>query len=247
MTRQDEPWYRTAFDGDYLDIYAHRTDEAARTEVAWLQNHWNLEPGSHLLDLACGNGRHAAAWEARGIDVVGADLSSLLLGRARERGLNHARFLRADMACLPFSRAFDAVTSFFTSFGYFESREEDRSVLEEIYRVLVPGGLFSIDFLNASMVKASLVPESESRRGTTTLRQFRSISSDGTRVEKRIEVFDENELVRTSRESVRLYDRTDIELLLAEAGFEIDQIFGALDGRPWSDEAPRLVVTSRSK
>lgn len=45
--------------------------------------------------------------------------------------------------CLPFRPgSFRAVTNFFTSFGYFQDAEDDRTVLSEARRVLARGGCF---------------------------------------------------------------------------------------------------------
>ena len=108
-----------------------------------------------MLDLACGAGRHTAALRRRGYRALGVDLSLTLLARMR-RGLPR---VAGDMRRLPFAaESFDWVLNFFTSFGYFERERENFRVLEEIVRVLAPGGRFLIDLMNPEPVLADLKP-----------------------------------------------------------------------------------------
>ena len=89
-----------------------------------------------VLDLACGTGRHTEALRGRGFRALGVDLSLTLL--ARRPGLPR---VGGDMRRLPFAGgSFDWVLNFFTSFGYFESERENFRVLQEVVRVLAPGG-----------------------------------------------------------------------------------------------------------
>ena len=97
----EAPWYDVAFRAGYLHLYAHRTDERALAEVEFVTRHLSPMAGALVLDLCCGNGRHAAAMTARGAQVIGLDYSEDLLCHARTRNLSGAKFLRADMMPLP--------------------------------------------------------------------------------------------------------------------------------------------------
>ena len=243
-------WYRDSVGEDYLEVYAHRDDRQGSAEAMSLVKLLDLDAGTRLLDLACGTGRHSAALAIGGFDVVGIDLSAPLLERARERPVDGASFriVRGDMRRLPFADgSFGAVTSLFTSFGYFPTREEDGRVLSGIARVLEPGGRFLLDFLNAPLVIRELVPRSEEVTDARRIVQSRSIHPDGPRVEKKIEVFREgsDEPARVFHESVRLYDRADLTDLLREAGLEVDGAYGSFRGEAHTDTSPRTILTAR--
>lgn len=109
-----------------------------------------LAPGQRVLDLGCGEGRHAIAVNAvDGLDVVGVDLSPADLATARER---HRDFrgnaaddgaaplfglLVGDALRLPFADAcFDVVICS----EVLEHIPDFRAALREIARVLKPGG-----------------------------------------------------------------------------------------------------------
>nr|HMS57161.1 methyltransferase domain-containing protein [Fimbriimonadaceae bacterium] len=55
-----------------------------RFEVDFLVELFDLLPGSHLLDMGCGTGRHAIEFAKRGFKVTGVDLSEGMLAVARK-------------------------------------------------------------------------------------------------------------------------------------------------------------------
>jgi SAM-dependent methyltransferase len=69
-----------------------------------------LEPGSRVLDAACGTGRVGWLLHRAGFSVVGCDISVAMMTVARRR-LGGVPFLQTDVTALPFATAsFDAVT-----------------------------------------------------------------------------------------------------------------------------------------
>src|SRR4051812_5345684 len=104
-----------------------------------------LPSGSRILDVPCGQGRHAHLLAEAGFDVDGLDYSPDLLRIARKRGTGRTlRYTRGDMRKMParWSGRFDAVLNLFTSFGFFVDPADDARVVREIARVLKPGGCF---------------------------------------------------------------------------------------------------------
>jgi SAM-dependent methyltransferase len=97
-----------------------------------------------VLDVPCGQGRHAHLLAEAGFRVDGLDYSAHLIDRARARGTGPTlKYTRGDMRKLParWSGRFDAVVNLFTSFGFFASPSDDAVVVQEFARVLAPGGV----------------------------------------------------------------------------------------------------------
>lgn len=233
------PWFRRWFGETYLEVYPHRDREEASEAVELFRRASGVSPGGRVLDLACGAGRHLAPLERAGYRPVGLDLSRPLLRRAA-RAFD-GPLVRGDMRALPLAGGrFDAVVQFFTSFGYFETRQEDRTVVEEVRRVLREQGAFLMDFMNAERVREQLVPRDEERRAGRTIRQRRWL--EGDRVVKRIEVEDESGETEVFHERVRLYEPHELERMLEAAGLEVRERYGGYSGRPFDAGAFRLLL-----
>jgi SAM-dependent methyltransferase len=231
-------WFEQWFGDEYLRAYAHRDDDDAERLVGLLDGLGVTGAGRRVLDLACGPGRHTAALARRGARVVGLDLSSALLRAAREAGAE--RLVRADMRGLPFrDGAFDAVLNLFTSFGYFAADAEHATVLGDVARVLRRGGLFVLDFLNAPAVRAGLVPRDERTVDGSVVVQERWLSADGRFVHKRIQV---GARAKVFAERVRLYERAELEAMMASHGLRAIRAAGDYEGAPHGPHSERLIL-----
>jgi len=235
-----EPWFVEAFRAAYLDVYPHRTLDAARREAKFLVE---LGVRGRVLDVCCGSGRHCAALRELGVSAFGLDLSRDLLGRARSFASElGGRLLCGDARALPIASArLDAVVSLFSSFGYFGA-SGDRAMLLEVGRVLAPGGRFVVDLMNPAHVRATLVPRSVTERNGITVEEARSLTDGGRRVQKEVELRARDGSTTSWREDVRLYEAAELAPWLAEAGLHLRASHGDFDGSPASASAPRQIL-----
>jgi len=102
-----------------------------------------LKHGDRVLDLGCGNGRLRTSLDARvipGGNYYGLDISEELLRIARGK-YPHDHFFHGDFACeLPFGKENFEVVTAIASFHHLLTRREQLRFLEEVRRVLKPGG-----------------------------------------------------------------------------------------------------------
>jgi SAM-dependent methyltransferase len=235
------PWYDSAFERGYLELYPHRDLSAARAEIAGLVARG---VGGRVLDLGCGFGRHLRALREHGLAALGLDRSTELLRHA-DASLA-GRLVRGDFRALPFrAQHFDAVLMLFSSFGYFEDGENART-LGELARVLAPGGLALLDVMNPTRIRATLVPESFTRRGALEIHERRRLERGGTRVVKEVRLVAEGGAERSWREDVRLYEPDELASLLAAAGLRALRTEGDFDGRAFGPDAPRQIIWARA-
>ncbi|MCC6488922.1 MAG: methyltransferase domain-containing protein [Candidatus Hydrogenedentes bacterium] len=235
-------WYEDAFGEAYEIIYAHRSVEAAEPEARFAVETLRLGRSDLMLDLGCGTGRHLVHLFKHAGACVGLDYSPALLRRARNVLPQEVGLVRADMRAIPLTSAFTAVTSFFTSFGYFLDREENLRVVQEVARVLRPGGRFLIDHANATHVERALEPEGTRRHGSFEIRETRWIDAATRRVNKTTRLFRDGRELERTEESVQLYSQTELRSLLAEAGLRVEAVYGDYEGSPLDDARPRMLM-----
>lgn len=251
----DDPWFVQAFDRTWLRLYAHRDDAEAVAAAPHITRHLGLTVGDRVLDVGCGGGRYARALADSGLRVTGVDLSADLLEVAREKSPylpGKPDFYQRDIRKLPFHGQFDGAISMFTSFGYFDRREDDLAIFRGVRRGLVADSRFLVDFFNADQVRADLVASEERNDGTMAVSLERRIADGpfGPCVFKRIHARDavSGRELASFEERVRLYTADEVEALLEEAGFTlVGDRMGHVDGSPFDARAPRFVrVAERS-
>lgn len=245
----DPHWYETFFEGDWLELAVDHDEPLTRAEVDFLIEKLHLQPGARVLDLACGHGRHAVELADRGFSVTGADISEPALAVARERAAQRGvelDLVRLDMRELDAESAFGGVCNFASAFGYYPREEDDRQVLERVARCLVPGGRFLIETMNQQWLARNFSPRArrtlengtvvveERRYDAATSRSsatWKLVRADGTRSEM--------------RHSMRIYTCPELCGMLAEAGLEVDGVWGGVDGADHSIDRRRLIVRAR--
>jgi SAM-dependent methyltransferase len=231
--KRSKPWFEEVFDEDYLRTLPFMRADQTLREVEFISDALRIAPGSEILDIACGYGRHAIELVQRGYNVTGLDLSLPLLLRAADESKRRAlsvNFVHADMREMAFEKQFDGAYSMLTSFGYFDE-DTNLRVAERIGRALKPGARFLLDVVNRDYVVSDLpmrvwwegtgcvvLEEVDFNFHTSRIVTHRSIVfEDGRQLEQEI--------------SVRAYSLHEIGRLLRQAGFRVMDVSGGLNTR----------------
>ena len=207
-----------------------------------------LPVGARILDVPCGQGRHAHLLAEAGYNVEGVDYSTHLLDIARKRGVGpNLHYTLGDMRTLPpkWRGKFDAVVNLFTSFGFFAHPREDARVISEFARVLKPGGV--------------LVWHGGSRDGVMArfLAKDWWTTTDGTLIAQERE-FDplsgkltvHSEWKRGGKSGkrthhIRLYTATRLAELCSDAGLIVEQVFDGWADRPLRRTSSEMLLVAR--
>jgi SAM-dependent methyltransferase len=238
------PWYESWFDSPhYQTLYAHRDAGEAAAFIDRLLTRLPLAPGSRVLDLDCGTGRHARQLAAHGHSVLGVDLSSASIHAAKQHETHALWFRRQDMRLPLGVRAFDAVFNLFTSFGYFEDPADDLAVVENIVRALTPRGWLVLDYLNARVAERDLRTSEILERDGTVFQINRW--ADATHLFKRIEIVAGGP-PRVFVERVAKFTLADFRFLFELCGLRLEATYGDYHLAPFEeDSSPRLVLIAR--
>jgi len=106
-----------------------------------------VQPRWRLLEIGCSSGYFSSRLTGRGAQVFGIDLNTSLVAKAAQN-CAAGRFCAAEPGRLPFGAAsFDAVIML----EVIEHVGEEKPVVEEIRRVLKPGGLLFLSTPHAGI------------------------------------------------------------------------------------------------
>lgn len=244
-------WWATYFDQQYLLEYEPLFSlEKDRREIARLIDVMGLPVGARILDVPCGQGRHAHLLAEAGYDVHGVDLSPDLLALAVQRGTGPGlKYVRGDMRRLSaaWSSRFDAVINLFTSFGFFLDPADDARVIGEFARVLKPGGLLVWHGGSRDGVMAKFLERDwwTTRNGTVIghERAFDPLSGVMT-------VRSTWRGPKTSGERehrIRLYTATRVAELCRDAGLIVAQAYDGWRDRPLSRTSSEMLLVAHKE
>jgi len=237
-------WFNEWFDSPYYHIlYHHRDEQEAEFFLDNVVKKTGMQPGMHIVDLACGKGRHAVYLNKLGFDVTGVDLSASSIMQANAFANSQLRFEVHDLRNYVSSKKFDVALNLFTSFGYFQSAEEDEQVLFNIHESLTENGLLLIDFMNIEKVLSTLV-EHESK--TINGIHFNiSRWADDQFLYKKIQCTESSSTFEFT-EKVQLISLAKFEHLLKRTGFQILEVMGNYKLDPFRiSESDRLILLTK--
>lgn len=239
MTKE---WFETWFDSPYYDIlYSHRDEDEARLLINNMMEMISIPSGASVLDVGCGNGRHASYLAKKGFKVTGVDISEYSINQALKQSGDIAEFFVHDMR-EPFPGGpYKLLLNLFTSFGYFVTEQELKQTLDNFYNSLENGGFLVLDYFNAYRTLQNLVPaETIEKKGIQfNIQRYQK----GNFLVKEIEIGDQNGDVEKHFERVRLLNISDFEEYLENTGFRIRFLCGNYDMTPFNAEtSPRLII-----
>lgn len=159
VIKKEMAWFKDWFNSPYYHLlYSNRNETEAENFIKNINNQLNFNP-SKILDLACGKGRHSYTLNQLGHDVTGIDLSKESIKIAKLKENKTLKFHVHDMRKPFISNEYDLVVNLFTSFGYFEDKNDNLMTLKSVNFSLKHKGYFLQDYFNAEKVKKNIVPE----------------------------------------------------------------------------------------
>lgn len=259
-----DQWYASWFDTPYYHIlYRDRDHVEAGAFMRRLTKHLQLDKNAHILDLACGRGRHSMYLNQLGYRVTGVDLSDRSIAFAKaelkktssnKKKLNNDKeLLPVDLSriefhvhnmTIPYHHKFDAVLNLFTSFGYFEDQKDNLKTIKAIKANLKPGGWGVIDFMNVPYVIKNLVNEDTKTEQGITFYNSRRFENDF--IFKDIKFTDNNHDYHFT-ERVSALTLTDFKNFLTAADLELNAVYGDYLLSEYDEKtSERLIITFKN-
>lgn len=166
---------------DYSDDwFTHFLDPVpgakSEAEVAFVASH--IPPGSTIVDVPCGRGRHSKLLAQAGYDVIAVDREQRLLGRP----LPKLSWICADMRSLPLrASSVDAILCLWQSFGYYDS-ESNEQILRDWRGLVRPGGSLVLDIYHRTFFEQRQ-EEGWIQKEAVPVKERRKIDGDRLRVD----------------------------------------------------------------
>ncbi len=250
MEMIQEDWFKKFYgDKDFFDFVGFKSNEETKKEVDFIINAISLPPPAKILDLCCGYGRHSIMLAKLGYKVVGVDLSDLYLKIAEKKAKKEGvkiEFIKSDMRELPFKEKFDAVINMFTSFGFFDDKQ-NMLVLKNAADALKPSGKFLLDVENKYyfILNNCLKNRYEWKISEDKI----ALISNNYDVENEREIMEVNiykngKLDKKCGYNIRMHTLPELIQMLNKFKMHPYKIYGNYDCNPFSLESKRMIVVS---
>jgi SAM-dependent methyltransferase len=258
LVRAVHPWNDAGLARLY-DLFPFQADVPFYLELAAAQ-------GGHVLELASGSGRVLIPLAQAGHRVVGLDSSTHMLELADEKlraagpeVVSRAELVQGDMRKLALGRRFDLAVIAVKSFAYLPDRGDQQRVLAGVAAHLRPGGVLAMDLQHPSPAWLLRPPGSLHQdlvqhvpeRGVTLARTETVVSTDLATQIRVIRsayeiVADDGTITKRFVEWLyRFTYRFEVELLLEQAGFEVEAIYGGYERESFVSDSPLMLVVAR--
>jgi SAM-dependent methyltransferase len=144
------------------------------------------------------------------------------------------QFIRAE--------SFDLAINMYTSFGYFDDKNEDIAVLKNVIDSLRPGGKFLMELASKEWLAKVYQPTtSEETEDGGLLIQRHEIIDDWSRIRNEWIVVKDGRAI-TFQFHHTIYSAQELKDRLDQVGFKNVHAFGDLSGGAYDIESERLVV-----
>lgn len=265
-------WYENFFHGIPLDLWRKAiSPEQTKAETEFLVKSLDCGPGSHLLDVPCGNGRLSLELARRGYQVTGVDISEEFVEEARSSVMSATpvnppnagdavvvpapgasdpgetpvpQFLLGDMRCIEGDATYDGAFCFGNSFGFLEYGDME-TFLKRVARALKPGARFIVE---TGMAAESVLPKFEEETSHQIDDMLLTIKERYLAEESCIDteyIFERNGKTEMRKAKHWIYTVAEIRRMVDQAGLEVLELFGSLKGEPFVLRSDELYIVAQ--
>lgn len=227
-------------------LFAEKSPFETKKEIDQIIHLTGISPGSSILDLCCGQGRHSLEFARRGFKITGVDRTEKYLEHAKRESSREnlsAKFIKDDMRNFRKDNFYKLIISMYTSFGYFEKHEENVQVLKNCNKSLTKNGKLLIDLVGKEILKNKFKEHESFEIDGITYIEKRKVIGDWEKIENKWIMIKENE----KKEFILthwVYSAEEIKEMLSETGFFSAKIFGDLSGSKYDENAQRLIAVA---
>jgi len=237
------------FDGHYKDIWKTLIPaELTVKEIEFMLPHFNLQPGSQVLDLMCGYGRHALALGRKGISVLAIDnlpdyIAEVKLAAATED--LPVEGICADVLPFQSGRQFDLALCMGNSLNFFNAADT-RTILRNIATQLKSGGHLLINSWSIAEIAFNKPYSSSwSQYGENLFLSKGQLLFHPTRIEVETITIDPAGHREVKPGVDYVFSLNEMETMLAEAGLNLTEVYSIPGRKKFTLGEPRAYLVAQ--
>lgn len=211
----------------------------------------------NVIEWGAGTGRIAVPLSKAGFDVTAVELSTKMVERGRSKS-DAVEWVCGDMCSTKLYREYRLAICAFNSFLCLMSVDDALTFLSNAREHLEPGGLLGIEvsaFSPGELAEDSGDPERQHNftreLPAGKLERFSLSRYDAASQIMEMRLFYElygGGTLRSRREhdlAIRVTNHDELLLMLRQAGFDVEAVYGGFDGEPFTAESDHLIVFAR--
>ena len=218
-----------------------------------------------VLELGCGTGRIMEPFAARGIRIVGLDISA----RMREKGCvrlapyraEHWTVAGGDMSDFNLAEHFQYAICAFSTYSKLLTAAQQKSFFRCVHAHLEPGGRFVLDMF-VQTLDFEAIPdgvlledyrerrfEEQRCRVSRSKRVWKDVAPSVNRIDL-IYSFQENgasspATTKVLTDYTRYSTKSELEALFQEHGFSVEHALADYTGEPWEPDSGKMIFVAR--
>ncbi len=217
-----------------------------------------------LLELACGSGRLLVPLAQEGYHLTGVDTSARMLALAgealQEAGVaEQVTLVQQDICNLHLPQKYSLVFIALGSFAHLTSRKAQQQALAAIRAHVPTGGTLIVDISNADArymehLSSQLLVQGTWRMDDDSIltHMVSPASSETSHLLELTHFYDQHVQGGTIKRTVitthlYLFERSEMELLLEQAGFVVKDVYGDYDLSPALLESKRMIFIAEAR
>ncbi|MEO7983905.1 MAG: class I SAM-dependent methyltransferase [Bacteroidota bacterium] len=238
----------TFFDGFYKDIWRTLVPEQLTVkEVDFMLPYFNLQPGSKVLDLMCGYGRHAIALAKKGMNVTAVDNLGDYISEIQEIAEKEElplKVMRENVLQYKMDDAFDLVLCMGNSLNFFDAADTGK-ILANISSHLRTGGHLLINSWSlAEITFKEFKEKSWSRVGDLKFLNDSKLLFHPTRIETESMIIDPDGNTETKTGIDYIFSINEMESMLKEAGMQLKEVYSIPGRKKFTVGEPRAYLVA---
>lgn len=234
------------FDGEYKEIWKTLIPGVLTVkEVDFMIPYFDLQPGTAVLDLMCGYGRHALALGRKGVQVTAVDNLADYIAEVKAISTKENLPVQAIQASVTEhqpSGQFDLAICMGNSLNFFDALDVQK-ILAMVASALKPGGHLLINTWSiAEIVFRNFKETSESVVGETKMNSRLEIKFQPTRSEGESTFITPDGKTETKKGIDYIYSLNEMEAMLKLAGLKLQEVYSIPGRKKFTIGEPRAYI-----